>query len=69
MPRKRNLPTKGAPEVVREGNAQVKIYASSNRGRPIYTIVYKAVDGQRKRDSFRDYNEAKLGAENVAVAI
>ena len=66
---KEKIPTKGSPEVVREGNAQVKIYASTNRGRPMFSLVFKGVDGHRKTRDFADYGEAKLEAENVAIAI
>lgn len=69
MPRKKTVPSKGAPVIIREGNASVKIYSSTNRGSPIYTLAYKAFDGQRKRLSFRDFDEAKLEAENLAVTI
>jgi integrase len=69
VPRKRNLPTKGAPEVVREGNAQVKIYASPVNERPRYLLVYRGQDGRRKTRSFAEYNEAKLEAESTAIAI
>lgn len=69
MPRKKSLPTKGAPLTVREGNALVIIYSSINRGKPIYTLAYKALDGRRMRVSFRNYDQAKLEAENIVVAI
>ena len=55
--------------VVREGNAQVKIYASTNRGRPMFSLVYNGLDGHRKTRNFADYSEAKLETENVAIAI
>lgn len=69
MPRKKKLPTKGAPEIVREGNAHVKIYGSPVKGRPRYIIAYRGLDGKRRTQSFADYNNAKLEAENAAIAI
>jgi integrase len=69
VPRKKKLPTKGAPEVVREGNAQVTIYGSPVKGRPRYIVAYRGMDGKRKTISFAGYDEAKLEAENVAIAI
>ena len=69
VPRKKKLPAKGAPEVIREGNAQVKIYGSPVKGRPRYVVVFRGSDGKRMTRSFADYNEAKLEAENAAVEI
>ncbi|MEM7602570.1 MAG: hypothetical protein AAF357_14285 [Verrucomicrobiota bacterium] len=69
MPRKKKLPAKGAPEIVREGNAQVKIYASSVRGRPRFIIAYRGLDGKRRTQSFADYDRAKQEAELKAIAI
>lgn len=69
MPRKKKLPAKGAPEVIREGNAVVKIYGSPVKGRPRYVVAYRGSDGKRRTRSFADYDEAKLEAENAAVEI
>lgn len=69
MPRKKKLPRKGAPEIVREGNAQVTIYASTVRGRPRFIIAYRGLDGKRRTQSFADYDRAKQEAEIKAVAI
>ena len=69
MPRKKKLPEKGAPEIVREGNATVKIYASAVRGRPRFIVAYRGVDGNRSTQSFSEYNQAKQEAEVKAIAI
>lgn len=69
MPRKKKLPEQGAPEIVREGNAQVKIYASTVRGRPRFIVAYRGVDGKRRTQSFADYDRAKQEAEIKVVAI
>lgn len=69
MPRKKKLPSKGAPEIVREGNAQVKIYASTVRGRPRFIVAYRGLDGKRRTQSFADYDRARQEAEVKAVAI
>ena len=65
--RKKKLPTKGAPEIVREGNAQVKIYASPVRGRPRFIVAYRGVDGRRRTQSFSNHDRAKQEAEVKAV--
>ncbi len=46
----------------------MKIYGSPVKGRPRYVIAYRGSDGKRRTRSFADYNEAKLEAENVALA-
>jgi len=69
VPRKKKLPAKGAPEVIREGNAVVKIYGSPVKGRPRFVVAYRGSDGKRKTRGFADYNEARLEAENAAVEI
>lgn len=69
MPRKKKLPSKGDPENVREGNAQVTIYASTVRDRPRFIIAYRGLDGKRRTQSFADYDRAKQEAEIKAVAI
>jgi len=69
VPRKKKLPTKGAPVLVREGNAQVTIYASTVRGRSRFIIAYRGLDGKRRTQSFADYDRAKQEAEIKAVAI
>ncbi|MBP9225045.1 MAG: tyrosine-type recombinase/integrase, partial [Verrucomicrobiales bacterium] len=69
MPRKKKLPVKGDPEIIREGNAVVKIYASPVKGRPRYIVAYRGSDSRRMTRSFANYNEARLGAENAAVEI
>ena len=68
MLRKRG-PKKGAPEVIREGNGVVKIHSTQNRGKPIFTIVYRSPEGGRVRRNFLDYNAAKLEAEKIAIEI
>lgn len=69
MPRKKKLPDKGAPEIVREGNAQVTIYGSPVRGRPRFIVAYRGLDGKRRTQSFADYDQAKQEAEIKAIAI
>lgn len=69
MPRKKKLPSKGAPEVIRVGNAVVKIYGSPVKGRPRYVVAYRESDGKRRTRSFADYDVARLDAENAAVEI
>ncbi|MGB0153009.1 MAG: site-specific integrase [Verrucomicrobiales bacterium] len=69
MPRKKKLPEQGAPEIVREGNAQVKIYFSPVRDRPRYIVVHHGQDGNRRAQSFADYDLAKQEAEVKAIAI
>ena len=70
MLRNKNLPTKGAPEAVRESNVQMTIYGSARQG----TCALRGrlpVSGWNscKSRSFADYDEAKLEAESVAIAI
>jgi len=69
VPRKKKLPGRGAPEIVREGNAQVKIYGSPVRGRPRFIVAYRGLDGKRRTQSFADYDLAKQEAEIKAIAI
>ena len=69
VPRKKKLPEEGAPEIVREGNAQMKIYASAIRDRPRFIVAYRGVDRKRETQSLSDYDRAKQEAKLKAIAI
>lgn len=53
---------KSFPHTVEDGSVAVKIYRNMNRGRVLYTLSYW-VKGQRKRQAFAEYADAKKAAD------
>lgn len=57
------------PIVVKAGNVAVKIYPVKNRGSQLYTLTYRATNGELVRRQFADLAKAKTEAEIVATKI
>lgn len=69
MKRSASSKTKDSPEEVKVGNVAVKIYRSTPRGRPLFTLAYRDTSNRRVRKSFADLKEAKVEAHAAAAKI
>jgi integrase len=60
---------KQGPILVKSGNVTVKIYPVKNRGRDLYTLTYRATNGDLVRRQFADLAKAKIEGEIAATKI